>query len=66
MTLEEIMTELHKLGEVMVWTHDSGGWTAQVKLNTKKTGADFKISSDYRMKTCYDATKQCLERITSD
>lgn len=65
MTLEETLSELEKLAEVLMWTHGNG-WVCQASLRTTKPGADFKVSSDHRMSSPLAAAKQCLERITSD
>ena len=62
MTLEELLTALTKYGKCGL-SYMGDGWHARVDMYVTSVGAEFKVSSDFRMPSSMAAVRQCYERV---
>lgn len=62
MGLEELLNLLTKYGKCSL-SYMGEGWHARIEMYVTSVGAEFKVSSDFRMVSSMAATRQCYDRV---
>jgi hypothetical protein len=62
MGLEELLNVLTKYGKVRT-NYMGDGWVTAIDMYVTSVGAEFKVSSDFRMVSSMAATRQCYDRV---
>lgn len=62
MSLEELLNELAKYGKPRI-AHTGSGWYCAVEMYVSAAGVDFKVDSDFGMKSPMSAATQCASRM---
>ena len=63
MTLEQILDELARYGQIRLNTFDDDTWCCICKLNIKAKGSDFEIKSNMDHPIHIAAANECLDRV---
>lgn len=60
--MDELLENLKKYGEVMLWTTSKGSWVAKIEVRLSTTGAKCEVQSNYDCPTAAAAVRQLNER----